>query len=153
MDRSPVTWSLVHGHDHCAVRALAQPKLAAIFDSPPLAFCLLHEFSNVLAETHPVPLLQYVNGAAAARRPVPHSCPKRPRMRPRSHAGLEAMGERKPAWLLPLVVGRRHESRPSGWLPKPRVAGSSPVVRFARSQASLARALAHVAPPKRGSET
>jgi hypothetical protein len=66
---------------------------------------------------------------------VPHACHKRLRTRPHNHAGSEAVGTRKPAWLHPIVVVRRRVSRRSARLCKPEVAGSSP----ARSITDCAR--------------
>jgi hypothetical protein len=40
----------------------------------------------------------------------------------------------EPAWVSASVVLRRRASRPWAWLPKPGVAGSSPVVRFVESR-------------------
>ena len=67
---------------------------------------------------------------------VPQTCPKRPRMTLRNHAGSAAPGGRKPAWLRTLVVDRRQASGPSAQLPKLRVTSSSLVARFTQSPAN-----------------
>jgi hypothetical protein len=65
------------------------------------------------------------------RDPVPHSCPKRPRTRSRSHAAKSRSVTLEPAWLSAIVVLRRRASPPSVWPPEPKVVGSIPTGRIA----------------------
>src|SRR6476646_9599919 len=76
----------------------------------------------------PVGLVAVVHWVRPPSR-VPHSCPKRPKTGPRSHAGRGSTTTRKPAWLLAFYVDRRGASGCSDWLPTLRVLGSSPIAR------------------------
>jgi len=65
-----------------------------------------------------------------APRPWPNGGPNVPETGSPDHAERVAPRARKPAWLTAIVVVRCRGSGPPDWLPKPGVAGSSPVVRF-----------------------